>query len=70
MVLGVLKKLFFGIFSNIKTTLDKKNFIVEIIDVLSLSKFWRYLVDVKIVKTKYSIGYNSYMNQNMKNVFL
>ena len=65
------KKLSFGIFSIIKTTSDKNFFTVEITDSgLPLNKPRRYLVDVKIVKIRHLIGYISYLNQNMKNIFL
>ena len=43
---------------------------MEITDeVLPLSKCWRYLVDVKIVKIRHLIGHISYKNQNKKKHF-
>ena len=63
------KTLSFRIFSIIKTTENKILFTAETTDkVPSLSKFWRNLVDVKIVKIRHLIDYKSYINQNMKNM--
>ena len=46
-------------------------FIVEITDKEpSLSQFWRNLVDVKMVKIRHLIGHFSYINKNLKNIFL
>ena len=38
-------------------------------EVPSLSKFWRYLVDVKIFKIRHLIGHISYINPNKKSIF-
>ena len=36
---------------------------------LSLSKFWRQLVNVKIIKIRHSNGHISYINQHEKKIF-
>ena len=37
-------------------------------EMLSLSKFRRHLVDIKIVKIRHLFGHINYINQNMKNI--
>ena len=62
-VLGVQKKKCLeAIFSTIKTTYNGYFFVMKIIDkVLSLSKFWRDLANVKIVKIRHLNGLISYI---------
>ena len=58
------KKCLQAIFSIIETTYKGYFFVTNIIDkLLSLSKFWRHLANVKIVKIRHSNGYISYIKQ-------
>ena len=58
------KKFLEAIFSFIETTNNRYFFATKIIDkVLSLSKFWRYLANVKIVKITHLNGHISYKKQ-------
>ena len=67
----VKKKVSLDIFSIIRTNYNKEFLTVKITDkVLSLSKFWRHLVNVKIVKIRHSNGHISYIKQCQKNIFL
>ena len=58
------KKCLETIFSIIESTYNGYFFVTKIIDkVLSLSKFWRHLANVKIVKTTPLNGHISYKKQ-------
>ena len=60
---AIHKMVSFCIFSIIKTALDKKIFAIEVRGkVLSLSKFLKYLVMVKIVKIRHQNGHISCIN--------
>ena len=70
-ILGVPKKIVFWHFQHYQEYLQNGCFFTVVIsdETPSLSKFWRYLVDVKIVEIRHLIGHISYINQNMKNIF-
>ena len=58
------KKCLEAIFSIIETTYNGHFFVIEITGkVLSLSKFWRHLANVKIVKIRHLNGHISYIKQ-------
>ena len=58
------KKCLKAIFSMIQTTYNGYFFGMKIIDkVLSLSKFWRHLANIKIVKIRHINGHISYIKQ-------
>ena len=64
------KKVSFGIFSIIKTTYGENFSAVKITDkVLSLSKFRRYLVSVKIVKMRFFVKMFTMMLLYMYQIF-
>ena len=69
--LGVPKKLSFDLFSIIETTWNWDFSVIRITDKeLSLSKFWRHLVNVIVVKIRHSNSHINYMNQKKKKLFL
>ena len=58
------KKCLEAILSIIETTYNGHLFVMKIIDkVLSLSKFWKHLANVKIVKIRHLNGHICYIKQ-------
>ena len=70
-IMGVhKKKCLEEIFSIIETTYNGYFFVTKVIDkVLSLSKFWRFLAHIKIVKITRLNGHISYKKQYLKIFF-